>query len=89
MSGEMKFQTNTAFTNATSFPAVANDPLFVDRMVIKNDGKIGIGVSAPTDLLDVNGTARVRTLNSGSATDSTTASNGLTLNGKDIRLGGT
>ena len=143
LSGELQFQTYTNDLSG-SFESVSRSILDTTRMIIRTDGNVGIGTLAPTSLLDVNGTARVRTLNSGSASDSivtsdangvlrrrnvasvlsnattvsnafnttsrtltttvngiasnavvintndsTTASNGLTLNGKDIRLGGT
>lgn len=69
MSGEHRFQTLSSNTNSSTFSGVANDPLFVDRMIIRNDGKVGIGTTSPTDLLDVNGTARVRTMAAASNTD--------------------
>lgn len=37
----------------------------VERLVIKNDGKTGIGTSEPTQTLDVNGSTRVRSLTAG------------------------
>ncbi|MEM0518685.1 hypothetical protein [Aequorivita flava] len=37
----------------------------VERLVIKNDGKTGIGTSQPTQTLDVNGSTRVRSLTAG------------------------
>jgi hypothetical protein len=70
MSGELKFQTisTTSIAN-TTFPSIANDPAFVDRMTIKSDGKIGVGTMSPTDNLDVNGTARVRTMAGAASSD--------------------
>lgn len=35
----------------------------VNRMIITNDGNIGIATSTPTNTLDVNGSTRVRTMN--------------------------
>lgn len=69
MSGEHRFQTLSSNTGNITFPGIARDTLFVDRMIIRNDGKVGIGTTTPTDLLDVNGTARVRTMAAASNTD--------------------
>ncbi|GAA4353967.1 hypothetical protein GCM10023185_15090 [Hymenobacter saemangeumensis] len=75
-----------------------------DVMRLMPSGNVGIGTSAPTAVLDVNGTTRLRglttagivttdalgNLTSGTAAslDATTASNGLTEVGNDVRLGG-
>lgn len=34
----------------------------IERITVKNDGKIGIGTSGPVETLDINGTARIRTI---------------------------
>ncbi len=144
LSGELQFQTYTNDVSG-SFESVSRSILDTTRMIIRTDGNVGIGTLSPTSLLDVNGTVRIRTLNSGASSDSivtsdangvlrrrsatsvissgttvsnafntstralttsvngitsnavtipttndsTTASNGLNINGKDIRLGGT
>ncbi|MEH1006675.1 hypothetical protein VDP25_02950 [Winogradskyella sp. ECml5-4] len=40
-----------------------------DDLYIEDGGNVGIGISDPTAKLDVNGTARIRTVNNGDATD--------------------
>ncbi|MBP7476926.1 MAG: tail fiber domain-containing protein [Chitinophagales bacterium] len=54
-----------------------------ERMIIKADGLVGIGTSTPTNTIDINGTARIRTLNTKQSNDAIVfssvdpASNGL------------
>lgn len=69
MSGEHRFQTTNVNILNTTFPTIARDTNFIDRMIIKSDGKIGVGTTSPSDLLDINGTARVRTLGATSNSD--------------------
>ncbi len=56
----------------------------LNRFVIKNDGKVGIGTTLPTALLDVAGTASIAsslTFRSGAGAIQTTNNNTLTLGG--------
>ncbi len=93
-----------SLTNATALGAGATVSQS-NSLVLGNGANVGIGTPAPSALLDVNGSTRLRGLttagvvttdalgNLGSATaaslDPTTASNGLTKTGPDIKLGGT
>ena len=73
-------------------------------MSLQSSGNVGIGTTAPTATLDVNGGTRLRGLTTAgivttdgngnlssataASTDATTASNGLNEVGNDVRLGG-
>lgn len=50
----------------------------IERLVVKSDGKIGIGTPTPTNILDINGDLRIRTIASASDDDILTKdSNGV------------
>ncbi|MBL6873428.1 MAG: tail fiber domain-containing protein [Flavobacteriales bacterium] len=61
---------NTGVTNTTTTYALDVRNSSQDGMLyVRNDGNVGMGTNAPTQRLDVNGQARVRTLNAGVAAD--------------------
>ncbi|MAP81327.1 MAG: hypothetical protein CL526_09585 [Aequorivita sp.] len=51
-----RFVINTTPTGSTSQ---------IERFIIRNDGNVGLGTPNPTEVLDVNGAARIRDLNAG------------------------
>ena len=58
-------------TGTNDFPTNA-----IQAMVLDWNGNAGIGTNSPTQRLDVNGQVRIRTINSGAATDSLLVVNG-------------
>jgi hypothetical protein len=58
MSGELRFQTSNVNVLTTTFSTIARDTNFVDRMIIKSDGKVGVGTTSPTERLDVTGNVK-------------------------------
>jgi len=70
--------------------AQGGDPLAdgVTRMVILENGKVGIGTTSPSEVLDVNGNARFRSIGSGASAGALhyTSTGVLTTNTSDVRL---
>lgn len=58
-------------TGTDNFPTNA-----IQAMVLDWNGNMGLGTGSPTQRLDVNGQVRIRTINSGAATDSLLVVNG-------------
>lgn len=58
-------------TGTDNFPTNA-----IQAMVLDWSGNMGVGTGSPTQRLDVNGQVRIRTINSGAATDSLLVVNG-------------
>lgn len=56
-SGEIRFDTYTVATNRGTFSEVGASTSAVSRMVIKNNGDVGIGVTDPTASLELMSTA--------------------------------
>ena len=100
------YQTGSDDSNSSFRIASTNAGVDADAVtILRSTGNVGVGTTAPTALLDVNGSTRLRglttagvvttdasgNLSSGTAAslDPTTASNGLTKVGSDFRLGGT
>ena len=95
---------NSSFAGYDLAFAVGYTTSSTSSTLYANSGNVGIGITAPTAVLDVNGSTRLRglptagvvttdasgNLSSGTAAslDATTASNGLTKVGTDIQLGG-
>jgi hypothetical protein len=68
LAAEHRFDTYVVATSG-SMESVANSSNNSNRMIIKGNGNVGIGTTSPSDLLDVNGTARVRNLGATSNSD--------------------
>ncbi|WP_411030349.1 hypothetical protein [Spongiimicrobium sp. 3-5] len=70
----LAFQDNTG-TSRWHWNLLGNGLNFVEsnvadyRLFLENGGQVGINTSTPTERLDVNGTARIRTLNAAANTD--------------------
>ncbi len=61
LAAEHRFDTYGAATSG-NFESIASSLNNTNRLIIKNNGNVGIGTSSPSDLLDVNGSARIRTM---------------------------
>ncbi len=96
------FEVGRVDASVTSLPG--SPASFTTDLYVSGTGQVGLGTTAPTAVLDVNGTTRLRGLTTAgivttdingnissttAASLSTTASNGLTQTGNNITLGGT
>ena len=51
--------TSQSLSSTVGFENLATSTLFETRIIIREDGKVGIGTLTPTELLDVNGNANI------------------------------
>ena len=76
---------NNYYDLAFSTGATDNPTLSSVKMIVRQDGKVGIGTTSPSAGLDINNTLRVRSFASGTNTDSLLTSSGDgTLNRRTV-----
>jgi hypothetical protein len=70
------FTTSANGTNYAIFTSAIGTTGSVERLKIMHDGNVGIGTASPTQRLDVSGQVRIRTIETGVASDSILVVNG-------------